>query len=109
MQCTFFSTRSCLVESPQGCALYLQCSCANVAAAALVLMAHYIHVLSVGIRADEIDILVVTSSVFCPTPSVASMIINMFKMKEDIQVSVWCQHSMLPVNAPTRLQHASQI
>lgn len=38
-----------------------------------------------GIRADEIDILVTTSSVFAPTPSVASMLVNMFKMREDVQ------------------------
>jgi hypothetical protein len=39
-----------------------------------------------GIKPDEIDILVTTSSVFAPTPSVASMLINMFKMREDVQV-----------------------
>jgi 3-ketoacyl-CoA synthase len=38
-----------------------------------------------GIAANEIDILVTTSSVFAPTPSVASMLINMFKMREDVQ------------------------
>ncbi|WIA36536.1 hypothetical protein OEZ86_007829 [Tetradesmus obliquus] len=38
-----------------------------------------------GIKAEEIDILVTTSSVFAPTPSVASMLINMFKMREDVQ------------------------
>jgi hypothetical protein len=39
-----------------------------------------------GIKPEEIDILVTTSSVFAPTPSVASMLINMFKMREDVQV-----------------------
>jgi hypothetical protein len=39
-----------------------------------------------GISAQDIDILVTTSSVFAPTPSVASMLINMFKMREDVQV-----------------------
>lgn len=29
--------------------------------------------------------LIVSSSVFVPTPSVASMIVNMFKMREDVQ------------------------
>eukprot|EP00882_Tetradesmus_deserticola_P010119 GHRQ01010690.1.p2 GENE.GHRQ01010690.1~~GHRQ01010690.1.p2 ORF type:complete len:350 (+),score=137.40 GHRQ01010690.1:525-1574(+) len=38
-----------------------------------------------GIKPEEIDILVTTSSVFAPTPSVASMLINMFKMREDVQ------------------------
>lgn len=45
--------------------------------------------LRAGIAASEIDILVTTSSVFAPTPSVSSMLINMFKMREDVQV---CQH-----------------
>lgn len=49
------------------------------------LHSHYI-LRCAGIRADEIDILVVTSSVFCPTPSVASMLVNQFKMREDVQV-----------------------
>jgi predicted naringenin-chalcone synthase len=39
-----------------------------------------------GIKPEEIDILVTTSSVFAPTPSVASMLVNMFKMREDVQV-----------------------
>eukprot|EP00879_Flechtneria_rotunda_P003637 GHRR01003874.1.p1 GENE.GHRR01003874.1~~GHRR01003874.1.p1 ORF type:complete len:440 (+),score=135.99 GHRR01003874.1:1261-2580(+) len=38
-----------------------------------------------GISSQDIDILVTTSSVFAPTPSVSSMLINMFKMREDVQ------------------------
>jgi len=40
-----------------------------------------------GMNARDIDILVTTSSVFAPTPSVSSMLMNMFKMREDVQVS----------------------
>lgn len=38
-----------------------------------------------GLKATDIDVLIVTSSVFAPTPSTASMLINMFKMREDVQ------------------------
>jgi len=38
-----------------------------------------------GIRPDEIDILVTNCSIYCPTPSLASMLVNTFKMRQDIQ------------------------
>jgi hypothetical protein len=34
------------------------------------------------------DILVTTCSIYCPTPSMASMVVNHFKMKSDIQVTM---------------------
>lgn len=56
-------------------------SCARPAAHARTLRA----CVKAGISAQDIDILVTTSSVFAPTPSVSSMLINMFKFREDIQ------------------------
>jgi 3-ketoacyl-CoA synthase len=38
-----------------------------------------------GIRPQEIDILVTNCSIYCPTPSLASMLVNHFKMRQDIQ------------------------
>lgn len=39
-----------------------------------------------GLVASDIDIIVTTCSIFCPTPSLSSMVVNHFKMREDIQV-----------------------
>ncbi|KAF6265202.1 FAE1/Type III polyketide synthase-like protein-domain-containing protein [Scenedesmus sp. NREL 46B-D3] len=38
-----------------------------------------------GIRPEQVDILVTNCSIFCPTPSLASMLINHFKFRSDIQ------------------------
>ncbi|KAF6264149.1 FAE1/Type III polyketide synthase-like protein-domain-containing protein [Scenedesmus sp. NREL 46B-D3] len=38
-----------------------------------------------GLKAADVDILITNTSVYCPTPSIASMVINMFKMREDVQ------------------------
>lgn len=38
-----------------------------------------------GLRASDIDILVTNCSIFCPTPSLASMLVNHFKFRSDIQ------------------------
>lgn len=38
-----------------------------------------------GLKSTDIDILVTSSSIFCPTPSLASMLINQFHMREDVQ------------------------
>jgi 3-ketoacyl-CoA synthase len=40
---------------------------------------------STDIGPRDIDILVVNCSLFCPTPSLASMIVNKYKMRQDIQ------------------------
>eukprot|EP00798_Chlamydomonas_sp_ICE-L_P032112 gene32112-16629_t len=38
-----------------------------------------------GIKPSEIDILVTCCSIFCPTPSLASMLVNKFSMRSDVQ------------------------
>ncbi|GLJ13692.1 hypothetical protein SUGI_0218330 [Cryptomeria japonica] len=38
-----------------------------------------------GVRAKDIDILVVNCSLFCPTPSLSAMVINKYKMKGNIK------------------------
>lgn len=38
-----------------------------------------------GVRPHDIDILVVNSSVFCPTPSLSAMVVNHFKLRENIE------------------------
>jgi hypothetical protein len=43
-----------------------------------------------GIKPEQVDILITNCSIYCPTPSIASMLINMFKMREDIQVGCAC-------------------
>jgi len=38
-----------------------------------------------GIRPDEIDFVVMNCSLFCPTPSLSSMIMNHYKMRNDVK------------------------
>lgn len=38
-----------------------------------------------GIRPQDIDILVTNCSIYCPTPSLASMLVNHFKLRQDVQ------------------------
>jgi 3-ketoacyl-CoA synthase len=38
-----------------------------------------------GLKPKQVDILVVNCSLFCPTPSLTSMIVNKYKMRQDIQ------------------------
>eukprot|EP00879_Flechtneria_rotunda_P028867 GHRR01031100.1.p1 GENE.GHRR01031100.1~~GHRR01031100.1.p1 ORF type:complete len:243 (-),score=83.47 GHRR01031100.1:164-892(-) len=38
-----------------------------------------------GLRATDIDILVTNCSIYCPTPSLSSMLVNHFKFRSDIQ------------------------
>ncbi|KAI8470967.1 MAG: FAE1/Type III polyketide synthase-like protein-domain-containing protein [Monoraphidium minutum] len=38
-----------------------------------------------GIKPEQIDILISNCSIFCPTPSLASMLINKFKLRRDIE------------------------
>lgn len=38
-----------------------------------------------GIRPSDVDILVTNCSIFCPTPSLASVLVNHFKFRSDIQ------------------------
>ena len=39
-----------------------------------------------GLAPKDIDILVTTCSIFCPTPSMAAMVVNHYKLKQSIQV-----------------------
>lgn len=38
-----------------------------------------------GVGPQEIDILVTNCSIYCPTPSLASMLVNRFKLRQDVQ------------------------
>ncbi|EFJ47012.1 hypothetical protein VOLCADRAFT_61822 [Volvox carteri f. nagariensis] len=38
-----------------------------------------------GAQPQDIDILITTNSIFCPTPSMASMVVNHYKMRSDVQ------------------------
>ncbi|MEW5300762.1 MAG: hypothetical protein WDW36_003669 [Sanguina aurantia] len=38
-----------------------------------------------GVKPSEIDILITNSSIFCPTPSMSSMLVNKFKLRPDIE------------------------
>lgn len=38
-----------------------------------------------GIEPEQIDILVTNCSIYCPTPSLASMLVNKFKLRQDVQ------------------------
>jgi len=55
-----------------------------------------------GLQPRDIDILVTTCSVFCPTPSMASMVVNAFKMRSDIQSyhlgGMGCSNGVVAVN-----------
>ena len=43
------------------------------------------HAVLAGLKATDVDILVTNTSIYCPTPSIASLVINLFKMREDVQ------------------------
>lgn len=51
---------------------------------------------------QEIDIVITTCSIFCPTPSMSSMIINKFKMRKEIQgyhlAGMGCSNGVIGVN-----------
>ena len=38
-----------------------------------------------GLKAQEIDILIINCSLFSPTPSLCAMVANKFKMRDDIE------------------------
>jgi hypothetical protein len=40
---------------------------------------------SPGLEPQDIDILVTNCSIYCPTPSLASMLVNHFKFRQDIE------------------------
>jgi hypothetical protein len=41
--------------------------------------------LPAGLTPQDVDILITNCSIYCPTPSISSMVINMFHMREDIE------------------------
>ena len=68
-----------------------------------------------GIKPEQVDILITNCSIFCPTPSLASMLINKFKFRRDVEayhlggmgcsigvVAVGLVRDMLEVGARTR-------
>ncbi|GIL63203.1 hypothetical protein Vafri_17330 [Volvox africanus] len=38
-----------------------------------------------GIKSQDVDILITSNSIFCPTPSLASMVVNRYNMRSDVQ------------------------
>ncbi|GAX83842.1 hypothetical protein CEUSTIGMA_g11266.t1 [Chlamydomonas eustigma] len=56
----------------------------------------------VGLVPEDIDILVTTCSIYCPTPSMASMLVNHFKMRTDIQSyhlgGMGCANGVVAIN-----------
>ncbi|KXZ56245.1 hypothetical protein GPECTOR_1g213 [Gonium pectorale] len=63
-----------------------------------------------GLRATDIDILISTCSIYCPTPSMASMIVNAFKMRKDIEAwhlgGMGCANGVVAVNLAADLLKA---
>lgn len=55
-----------------------------------------------GLHPKDIDILVTTCSIYCPTPSMASMLVNHYKMRSDIQsyhlAGMGCSNGVVAVN-----------
>lgn len=60
------------------------------------------NVCSAGLQAKDVDIIVTTCSIFCPTPSLASMVVNHFKMRPDVQSyhlgGMGCSNGVVAVN-----------
>ncbi|KAG2499530.1 hypothetical protein HYH03_002476 [Edaphochlamys debaryana] len=55
-----------------------------------------------GLRPSDIDILVTTCSIYCPTPSLASLLVNAFGMRPDVQSyslgGMGCANGVVAVN-----------
>jgi 3-ketoacyl-CoA synthase len=43
-----------------------------------------VHVSS-GLTPTDIDILITNTSIYCPTPSISALVVNMFRMRDDIE------------------------
>jgi 3-ketoacyl-CoA synthase len=60
-----------------------------------------------GLRAKDIDVLVVNCSLFCPTPSLSAMIVNQFKMKSNILAynlgGMGCSAGLISVDLAKRI------
>jgi 3-ketoacyl-CoA synthase len=70
------NTQSCQTVFQQAAAISAKFADIHAAAAAAA---------AAGIHPQQIDILVTNCSIYCPTPSLASMLVNQFKMRQDIQ------------------------
>ncbi|KAG2486931.1 hypothetical protein HYH03_014430 [Edaphochlamys debaryana] len=55
-----------------------------------------------GLQPKDIDILVTTCSIYCPTPSIASMVTNAFGMRKDVQAyhlgGMGCSNGVVGMN-----------
>ncbi|KAG2441061.1 hypothetical protein HXX76_003914 [Chlamydomonas incerta] len=55
-----------------------------------------------GLQPRDIDILVTTCSIYCPTPSMASMVVNAFGLRKDVQAyhlgGMGCANGVVGVN-----------
>ncbi|KAM7274808.1 hypothetical protein ACFE04_016674 [Oxalis oulophora] len=64
-----------------------------------------------GIRPQDIDILVVNCSLFCPTPSLSAMCVNRYKMRTDIKSynlgGMGCSASLISVDLAKNLLKAN--
>jgi 3-ketoacyl-CoA synthase len=62
---------------------------------------------STGLRAKDIDVLVVNCSLFCPTPSLSAMIVNHFKMRSNILAyslgGMGCSAGLISVDLAKRM------
>lgn len=60
-----------------------------------------------GVKAKDIGVLVVTSGIFCPTPSVSSMIVNRYKLRSNILsyniTGMGCSAGIISVNLVRQL------
>lgn len=58
--------------------------------------------IATGLAPKDVDILITTCSIFCPTPSMASMVINAFKLRPNIQAyhlgGMGCSNGVVAVN-----------
>eukprot|EP00882_Tetradesmus_deserticola_P026250 GHRQ01028920.1.p1 GENE.GHRQ01028920.1~~GHRQ01028920.1.p1 ORF type:complete len:128 (-),score=25.52 GHRQ01028920.1:128-511(-) len=89
------------LHAVRGCPLQLSCmalvpACLSqtISYSLLLLVLHaVVACLSAGVQPAQVDILVTNCSIFSATPSLASMLINKFKFRTDVQsyhlVSSW--------------------
>jgi 3-ketoacyl-CoA synthase len=67
--------------------------------------------LKTGLRGEDISILVVNSSLFCPTPSLAAMLVHRFNMRSDVLSynlgGMGCSAGVISVDLAARLLKSS--
>lgn len=63
-----------------------------------------------GTRARDIDVVVVNCSLFCPTPSLASILVNKFKMRSDVLHyslgGMGCSAGLISIDLVERIMHS---